>query len=385
MEKVVTGNYAAAYGAKLCRPQVIPAYPITPQTTVVEKMAEFCASGGLDARLVEVESELSAMAFCIGASISGARTFTATSSHGLALMHEMLHWAAGGRLPIVMVNANRALGAPWCLGTDQGDSLAQRDTGWIQFYCESGQEVLDRVIQAFRIAEEVLLPAMVVYDGFYLSHTYERVDIPAQELVDEYLPHRTPSHPLNPGNPVAYFGGSQPADFYKFRRSIQAGMEEAAVLTNRIEKEFAEKFGRRSRAVEGFALDDAELVLVTSSTTATTARETVRKLRQQGKRVGMVKIGLFRPFPFQEIREALAGSAKVGVIDRNISLGMGGIFCQEVKSALCGRKGGDKPVFGFVAGLGGVDITPATIEDIVDYCFEHTEPSGDVIWTGSGQ
>ncbi len=188
MERVISGNEAVAYGAMLSRVQVIPAYPISPQTTIVEALSDFCASGKLKADFVQVESEHSAMACCVGAASAGARTFTATSAQGLALMHEVLHWAAGSRLPIVMANVNRAMSAPWTMWCDQGDSLAQRDTGWLQFYCEDNQEVLDTIIMAYRISEKVLLPVMVCLDGFILSHTYEQVDIPEIQDVDRFLP-----------------------------------------------------------------------------------------------------------------------------------------------------------------------------------------------------
>jgi len=379
MKKVIMGNHAVSYGVQLARAQVIAAYPITPQTQIVEMLSEMCADGLLDAKFIKVESEHSAMAACVGASSAGARAFTATSSHGLALMHEMLHWAAGARLPIVMANVNRALGPGWSIWTEQTDSLAQRDTGWLQFYCESNQEVLDTVIQAFKIAEQVLLPVMLVLDAFVLSHTEEPVDIPDQGLVDEYLPPYQAQYKLDPSDPHAFGAMVAPDHYMEMRYKIQKAMEEAVEVARRADEEFGEVFGRSYGLVEPYRLEDAEVVLVTSATITSTARDVVDELREEGKRVGLLKIRMFRPSPFCDVREALTGAKKVAVIDRNISFGHGGIFAEEVKSALY-NSSARPPIFGFVIGLGGRDVTPASIRGIAEYTFEHDAPETEILW-----
>ncbi len=379
MEKVIMGNHAVSYGAKLARVQVIAAYPITPQTQVVEMLSELCAEGLLDARFIKVESEHSAMAACIGASSAGARAFTATSGHGLALMHEMLHWAAGARLPIVMANVNRAMGPGWSIWTEQTDSLAQRDTGWLQIYCESNQEVIDTVIQAFKIAEQVLLPTMLVLDAFFLSHTEEPVDIPDQESVDEYLPPYDARYKLDTGDPHAFSALVMPTHYMELRYKMQKAMEEAMEVARRADGEFREVFGRSYGLVEKYRLDDAEVALVTSGTITSTARVVVDELRDEGHKIGLLKVRMFRPFPVEDVREALAGASKLAVIDRNISFGCGGIFAEETKSAL--YNGSHRPpIFGFVVGLGGRDVTPASIRGMAEYTLEHDAPEEEIIW-----
>lgn len=378
--KVVTGNHAVSYGAMLARVQVISAYPITPQTQIVELLSEMCANGTLRAKFIKVESEHSAMAALVGASSAGARTFTATSAHGLALMHEMLHWAAGARLPIVMANVNRAMGPPWSVWTDQNDSLSQRDTGWMQVYCESNQEVLDTVIQAYKVAEKVLMPAMLVLDAFVLSHTAEQIEIPDQALVDRYLPPYQPMYKLDVDDPRS-FGALAPPDLYmELRYKMHQAMEEALTEWANADEEYYELFGRRYGLIEPYGTDDADVIIVTSGTVTSTAREVIDELRAEGRRVGLLKIRVFRPFPAQLVREALAGAQKVAVIDRNISFGMGGIFAQEIKAALYNAH--DRPpIFGFIAGLGGRDITPKVIKEVIEYTESHDEPE-DLIWVG---
>ena len=379
MEKVIMGNHAVSYGAKLARSQVIAAYPITPQTHIVEMLSEFCANGLLDAKFIKVESEHSAMAACIGAASAGARAFTATSGHGLALMHEMLHWAAGARLPIVMANVNRAMGPGWSIWTEQTDSLAQRDTGWLQFYCESNQEVLDSVIQGFKIAEQVLLPTMLVLDAFVLSHTQEPVDIPDQELVDSYLPPYDAQYKLDTSDPHAFGSLVAPPHYMELRYKIQKAMEEAVEVARQVDGEFGKVFGRSYGLVEKYRMEDAELVLVTSATITSTARVVIDELRQEGHKIGLLKMRMFRPFPTEDVREALAAARKVAVIDRDISFGYGGIFAEEIKAAL--YSGSHRPpIFGFIIGLGGRDVTPASIRGIAEYAFEHDAPEGEIIW-----
>lgn len=381
MEKVITGNYAVSYGAKLARAQVIAAYPITPQTSIIEKLASFCADGELDAVFIKVESEHSAMAACIGASAAGARAFTATSGQGLLLMHEMLHWAAGGRHPIVMGAVNRGIAPGWSVWTEQSDTLAQRDTGWIQYYCESNQEVLDTVIQAFKVAETVYLPAMVVLDAFVLSHTSEAVDIPDQELVDRYLPPFRPQWKLDVDDPHAFGALVTPGEWFELRYKIQQAMNEALEVARQADEEYGRIFGRRWGLVESYRMEGAELALVTSSTITSTAREVVDALRAEGFPIGLVKVRLFRPFPVPDIVRALAGVKKVAVLDRNLTFGQCGVFGEEIKAALYNTPL-RPPLFDFVLGLGGRDVTPATIREVVRYTLEHDVPDEPIIWIG---
>lgn len=379
MKKVMSGNKAVAYGVMLSRVQVISAYPITPQTTIVEELSRFCAEGEMEAKFIKVESEHSAMASIIASSVTGSRSFTATSSHGLALMHEMLHWAAGARLPIVLVDVNRAMGPGWNIWTDQADSLSQRDTGWIQLYCEDNQEVLDTIIQAFRIAETVSLPVMVVLDAFFLSHTSEIVDIPHQEEVDQFLPQFEPQYPLTTGEPRAYYGMVPPDYYMEFRYKMQEAMEETVGVARNVDEEFGRQFGRTHGLIEPYRCEDAEAVMVTSGTVTSTARVVIERLREEGAKVGLLKVKMFRPFPMEEIKEALKGVEKVGVIDRNISFGHGGIFAQEIRSTFCNED--ERPiVFGFITGLGGRDVTPAVIEEIIHYTLNKSRPEKEILW-----
>jgi pyruvate ferredoxin oxidoreductase alpha subunit len=379
MKTVIEGSHAVSYGVMLSRVHVICAYPITPQTHVVEKLSELCASGELQARFLKVESEHSAMAVCIGASATGARVFTATSSQGLALMHELLHWASGARLPIVMANVNRALGAPWNIWCDQTDSLSQRDTGWLQFYCESSQEVVDTVIQAYKISEKVSLPSMVILDAFYLSHTFEPVDLPDRERVDRFLPRYEPEFKLDPKDPRSFSSLTSPDVFPEMKFQMQQAMEKAKAVVVEVDEEYQKIFGRSYRLVEAYRCEDAELILVTSGTVSSTSREVIDQYRDEGKAIGLLKIKSFRPFPSEEIRKELKGIPRVAVIDRNISYGMGGIFAAELRSSLCNEE--DRPmVFSFIAGLGGRDITQETISDVIEYTLEQDRPREDILW-----
>jgi pyruvate/2-oxoacid:ferredoxin oxidoreductase alpha subunit len=379
MKKVLSGNKAVAYGVMLSRVQVISAYPITPQTTIVEELSRFCAEGEMEAKFIKVESEHSAMASIIASSVTGSRSFTATSSHGLALMHEMLHWAAGARLPIVLVNVNRAMGPGWNIWTDQTDSLSQRDTGWIQLYCEDNQEVLDTVVQAFKIAETVSLPVMVVLDAFFLSHTSEVVDIPHQEEVDQFLPPFKPHYPLNTGEPRSYYGMVPPDYYMEFRYKMQKAMETTVEVGRRVDEEFGHQFGRTHGLIEPYRCEDAEAVMVTSGTVTSTARVVIERFRKEGIKVGLLKVKMFRPFPMVEIKGVLKGVEKVGVIDRNISFGHGGIFAQEIRSTFCNED--ERPmVFGFVVGLGGRDVTPEVLEEAIHCTLDSARPEEEVLW-----
>ena len=382
MKEVTTGNHAVSYGAMLSRSQVIAAYPITPQTQIVELLSSLCASGRLKAKFIKVESEHSAMAASIGASIAGARAFTATSAQGLALMHELLHWAANGRLPIVMADVNRAMAPGWSIWTDQNDSLSQRDTGWIQLYCESAQEVMDSIIQGFKIAEQVYLPVMVVLDAFVLSHTSEPVDIPDIRLVDKYLPPFRPKFKLDLTDPHAVGGLVSPEYNFELKYKIQEAMQQTFAVAKKADAEFGRHFGRSYGIVEPYKCENADIILVTSGTITSTSRYVINELNKKGKKnVGILKIRMFRPFPVKEVVKVLSKAKKVAVIDRNIGYGVGGIFCQEVKAAFGNEK--TKPVFfNFITGIGGRDVTPKDIQSIIDYTETNKTPKEDIVWIG---
>ena len=361
------GNHAVSWGVRLARAEVIAAYPITPQTQVVEELSEMCATGALHARFIKVESEHSAMAACVGAASAGARAFTATSAQGLALMHEMLHWAALARLPIVVVDINRAMAPGWTIWTDQNDSLSQRDTGCLQFYCESNQEVLDSTIQAFKIGEAVDLPVLIVLDAFYLSHTFEPVDIPDQAEVDAFLPKRVARYKLDTNDPRSFGALTPPSVYMELRLRQQEAMEQALKVVDEVDEEWGRRFGRRYGAVESYRTEGAELVLVASGTIASTTRYVVDQLREQGEKVGLVKARLFRPFPTEAMRNALAGVPHVAVLDRNISPGHCGIFAEEIRAALYDLEPGRRPaIHGYIIGLGGRDVKPENIIDCID-------------------
>lgn len=379
MKLLLSGNHAVSYGAKLSRAEVIAAYPITPQTEVVEKLSNMVADGELKAKFIKVESEHSAMAACIGASAVGARAFTATSSQGLALMHEMLHWAANARLPVVMVNINRAMAPPWNIWADQTDSLAQRDTGWLQFYCQDNQEILDTIIQAYKVCEKVLLPGMVMLDAFILSHTSEPVDIPDQESIDDYLPAYNPLYKLDIREPRSFGGIAGPEWYYEFRYKIQSAMEEALAAIKDADREFKNTFGRGYGLVEEYKAEDADALFVVSGSMSSTAREAVDILRKKGEKAGLCRIRVFRPFPKEEIRGVAGNAGRIGVVDRNISFGNEGIFFQEVKSALYNIKN-HASLYGFIAGLGGRDVTRDDFIKMMEHMKK--DKASDKIWVG---
>ena len=355
MKQVVTGNHTVSHAARVGRAQVVSAYPITPQTQVVEKISEFVAEGIMDAKFIKVESEHSAMVACIGAAAAGARTFTATSAQGLALMHEVLHWAANARLPVVLANINRAMGPPWTIWTDQIDSLSQRDTGWMQFYAESNQDILDSILISFKVAERVLLPAMVVLEAFFLSHTTEPVDFPEQEEADRFLPPRVATHTVDPEDPAAFGGLTGPDHYYELKYMEHNAMLEAKDVIVQTTQEYGDVTGRYYKMADPYRCEDAETVLVVSGGVASTVKDAVDEARAAGKKLGSLKMWTFRPFPREEVRELLLGRKRVAVVDRNISFGQEGIFCTEVKASLYGQEGAP-PVLGFIAGLGGRDV-----------------------------
>jgi len=383
MKKVMIGNHAVSWGVLRSRVEVISAYPITPQTQIVEALSDMVADGSLPARYIKVESEHSAMAACIGASVTGTRTFTATSSQGLALMHEMLHWAAGGRHPVVMANVNRAMAPGWNIWTDQNDSLSQRDTGWIQLYCETNQEVFDTTIQAFKLAETVDLPVMLLLDAFFLSHTSEPVDVTDQADVDRFLSRREAAYKMDTKDPHAFGALVRPDVYTEIRWQQQEAMDEARDVFRRIEDDWKAITGRQYGAVEAYRTEDADLLLVTSGTITSTARHVVDERRAGGDKVGLIKVKMFRPFPTDELRVLLGGVDRVAVLDRNISPGHGGIFAEEIRSALYDVPPEDRPIlFGYVLGLGGRDVTPAVIDDIIDNTRTKARPEREDLWVG---
>lgn len=384
MRQVVEGSQAVSEAVRLAKVQVIAAYPITPQTHIVELISEYCANGTLNARFICVESEHSAMAAVIGAASSGVRTFTASSSHGLAYMHELLHWAAGARLPIVMADVNRALGPGWNIWLDQTDSLSQRDTGWIQLYCEDSQEVLDSTLMAYRLAESVNLPVLVALDAFFLSHTYEPVDIPDQGSVDAFLPPLTPRFQLDTNRPGAFNQFVAPHAYMEMRYNIQTAMEQVPENYGRIAQEFEGVFGRRHSPAEAVQCEDAEIIFAAAGTTVSTCRQAVDRLRADGQKAGLLKLKMFRPFPVEFCRQILSGKPKLAVIDRNCSFGASGIFAQELRSAIYDAESPPR-IFGYVAGLGGRDVTPQTIEDIYWQTKNNDTPPSAGIWIGLAQ
>jgi 2-oxoisovalerate ferredoxin oxidoreductase alpha subunit len=387
MEQTIidTANHIAGYAARAARVKVVAAYPITPQTTIIEKIAEFVGNGKMDAEYIRVESEHSAMVACIGAAATGIRTFTATSSHGLALMHEALHWTSGSRLPIVMAVVNRAMGAPWSIWPDLADSLSQRDTGWIQFYCADSQEVFDTIIQAYKLCEneKVFLPAMVCLEGFILSHTYSPVRIPDQGKIDTYLPSYRSGWSLDVDHPCSHGNLVSPEWYMEFRYMIQEAMDNAKGLIPQIDEEYGRTFGSRyGGLVEKYKCEDADLILLTMGTIGSEAKLAVDKLRGEGQRIGSARIRVFRPFPREEIFKLAEKSRMLATIDRHISFGMEGFLASETKASLYNMK--DKPLLaGFIAGLGGRDVTTLTIQKIAKKtlkCMENGKVQNETEW-----
>ena len=376
---MLDGNGAATEALRLARVQVVSAYPITPQTPIVEKLAAYVADGSLKAKYIRVESEHSALSCAIGAQLTGVRACTATSSVGLALMHEVLGVAAGCRVPIVMPVVNRALVSPWSLWCSHEDSMAERDGGWLQFYAENAQEVLDLILIAYHVAEDhrVQLPAMVCLDGFFLSHMTDAVLVPDQADVDAFLPHFVPQNlVLNPDNPMFINDLTPPSDFTEMRYQQNVAINEALKVTQEVMGKFAGSFGRSYQMAEFYQCEDAEAVLITLGSMSGTVKYVIDQLRKQGQRVGAAKITSFRPFPADLLRLHLQSVPRIGILDRSATLGAeAGPLATEVKAAL---SRGSKPslVKGFVGGLGGRDVPPATIEKAFSILLsEETDPA----------
>jgi pyruvate ferredoxin oxidoreductase alpha subunit len=364
---------------KMVNTDVIAAYPITPQTHIVEHLAELVADGELDAEYIPVESEHSAMSACLGSSATGARTFTATAGQGLELMHEVVYVAASMRLPIIMAVANRALSSPLSVWGDHSDVMAVRDTGWIQIFVENGQEAVDNTLCAFRIGEDprVLLPVMVHLDGFHLSHMVEPIIFPEEKEVQEFLPPFNYPLPLNPSKPVAMGDFAPPAVFTEAKWSQEINLEKSMEVILEIWKKFGDKFGRYYKPIECYRCDDAETILMTMGSFSETAMTTIDSLRSTGRKIGLFRIRLWRPFPFGELREVVKGVRNLIVLDRAISFGgPGGPVVSEIRNALYPLEKRPK-VVGFVGGLGGRDIAPEDFTAIIDRGVEIAKNGSD--------
>ena len=375
-KKVMTATEAISEAVKLAKPKVIPVYPITPMTTVAEHIADYVANGELDTEYIRVESEHSAMSAAIGASSTGVRTFTATSSQGLMYMHEVLFAAAGMRAPIVLADANRAISAPLCIWNDQQDSIAQRDSGWIQLYAEDGQEALDMVLAGFKVAENenVLLPVMITIDGFIITHTNEVVDIPDQEQVDKFLPDYVPKYSyLDPEKPVTVGSFSDPRFYMEARHAMQVAMDKSIDVFEDAFKDFEEIFGRHHDLIDTYRCEDADIIFVALGSVCSTLRVVIDEMRESGEKVGLVKILSFRPFPGEKINEAVKNASKLAVLDKDISFGVGGALYEDMKTNV------DKEMYNFIIGLGGKDITPSTLYEILELT---KNPVEKVNWVG---
>ena len=365
-KRFLSGDEAFAEGVRLARPQVVSAYPITPQTVVVERLSEMVEVGDLAAEYVHVESEHSALSCAIGASATGARTFTATSSQGLLYMAECLTYASGGRFPIVMMNANRSTALPWNIYGDQRDSLALLDHGWIQVYAENNQEALDLALMAYAVAEDkrVQTPVMVNLDGFALTHTYETVEVPSPEQADAFLPpYQTKNrfdfeHPTN----IGFSAGPEYNRYFKYQE--HQDLLNAPAVIEEVERRFAQVFGRRYPGlVEAVQCEDADYVLVTLGSAAGLVRTVVESLRAQGLRVGLLRIRYLRPLPTVALAAALGNAKAVAVLEKDVSFGAEGTVFTNVNSALQ-QAGVRVPTYDFIGGLGGDDIMPVQVEAI---------------------
>lgn len=366
---IMHGSHAVAEAVKLCDVNVISAYPITPQTHIVEDIAKMVADGDIKAEYVKVESEHSAMSVVIAASGTGARTFTATASQGLALMHEMLFVASGMRLPIVMVNANRALSAPINIWNDQQDSIAERDCGWIQLYVETNQEALDTTIMAFKIAEnkDVFLPVMVCMDGFVLTHTVEPVEIPDQTAVSKFLPSYKPELYLDPKSPMALGPIADPGIYMELRHAQQTAMENAFEVIKEVSSEFKKTFGRAygTGLVEEFKTENAEVIIVTLGSVAGTIKDVIEESGDE--KTGLLRIKSYRPFPKDEIKKVLQHAKVVGVVEKDVSIGLGkGALASEIRDAMYGHE--TPKIISFMAGLGGRDIDLESVKGVIAHC-----------------
>jgi pyruvate ferredoxin oxidoreductase alpha subunit len=369
VKELLEGSRAVAEAVKLCKPGVISAYPITPQTHIVEELAQMVANGELKSEFVNVESEHSAASVVLGGVAAGVRSYTATSSQGLLYMGEVIFNIAGMRLPLVLTCANRAISAPINIWNDQQDSISLRDAGWIQLYAENNQEVVDFHFMGYRISEDksMMLPVMVCMDGFILTHGIEVVDIPEQEKVDKFLPPYNPMYKLDTANPISMGLLADPDYYQETRFAIQETMKDALKLIPKVSIEFASIFGRdyKDCLVEEYLTQDADKVIVAMGSVCGTIKEVIDGERAKGKKIGLLRIISYRPFPYQRVYDALKDVPRVAVLDKAVSLGAYAPIGIEIKAAFSGKKKGPKVISSFVAGLGGRDITPETIKEIL--------------------
>lgn len=368
MKKVIEGSMAVAEAVKVCRPHVISAYPITPQTHIVENLSQFVADGDLKSQFVNVESEFGAASVILGASATGARAYSTTTSQGLLLMTEVLFNIAGLRFPVVITCANRAISAPINIWNDQQDAMTVRDSGWIMLFAEDNQEAADMHLQAFKIGEhpEIMLPVMVNMDGFILTHAFEPIEFIDQKMADEFLPPFKPELYLTTKNPLTFGVLAEPDWYLETRYSLQKAIEASADMIEEVADQFKKTFGRyQGSLVEKYRLDGAETVIVSMGSVVGTIKEVVDDLRDKGRKVGVLKIRAFRPFPKEAIYEALKNIKNVIVIEKAISLGATGILYDEIKAALYGRASQPK-VSGFIAGLGGRDVPKESIMKVIE-------------------
>ena len=367
MLKQIEGSHAVAHVVAQCRPNVISAYPITPQTHIVEELADIVGAGQLDAEFVNVESEFSAASVVLGASAAGARAYTATSSQGLLLMSEVVYCIAGMRLPIVLTCANRAISAPLSIWNDQQDSMAVRDAGWIQLHAEDNQEASDLHIQAFKIAEQTFLPVMVCMDGFILTHAYEPVDIPEQKEVDDFLPAFKPKHIVDPRWPRGIGLFADPRFYMETRYILHRALEKSEETIKEVSSEFAKAFGRESGGfIKTYKLEEAEVVVVSMGSVVGTIKELIDQLEEEGKKVGLLQICSYRPFPRKEIYTALRDKMNIVVLEKCISLGRGGIMASDVRWSFPRAEKKDRNISSFVAGLGGRNIAIDNLRYMVE-------------------
>ena len=367
MLKQIEGSYAVADVVALCRPNVISAYPITPQTHIVEGLATIVGEGQLDAEFVNVESEFSAASVVLGASAAGARAYTATTSQGLLLMSEVIYCIAGMRLPIVLTCANRAISAPLSIWNDQQDSMAVRDAGWVQLHAEDNQEASDLHIQAFKIAERTFLPVMVCMDGFILTHAYEPVDLPEQKEVDDFLPNFKPRHIVDPRWPRGIGLFADPRFYMETRYILHRALEKSEETIKEVSSEFAKVFGRESGGfIKAYKLEDADVAIVSMGSVVGTIKELIDQLEEEGKKVGLLQICSYRPFPRNEVYRALKDKMNIVVLEKCISLGRGGILASDVRWSFPRAEKKDRNISSFVAGLGGRNISTDHLRYMVE-------------------
>jgi pyruvate ferredoxin oxidoreductase alpha subunit len=367
MLKQIEGSYAVAEVVSQCRPNVISAYPITPQTHIVEGLADIVGAGKLDAEFVNVESEFSAASVVLGASAAGARAYTATTSQGLLLMSEVIYCIAGMRLPIVLTCANRAISAPLSIWNDQQDSMAVRDAGWIQLHAEDNQEASDLHIQAFKIAEQTFLPVMVCMDGFILTHAYEPVDIPEQKQVDDFLPAFKPRHIVDPRWPRGIGLFADPRFYMETRYILHRALEKSEETIKEVSSEFAKAFGRESGGfIKTYKLEEADVVVVSMGSVVGTIKELIDQLEEKGKKVGLLQICSYRPFPRKAVYNALKDKMNIVVLEKCISLGRGGILASDVRWSFPRAEKKDRNISSFVAGLGGRNISIDNLQYMVE-------------------